>query len=58
MGEGKESYADPASFAFFSGMLRTREPVAANTALAKDGAVAAVPGSPMPPHFLPPDSAR
>ena len=48
----------PASLTFFSGIERTRVPVAANTALATAGAVAAVPGSPMPPHFLPPESAR
>ena len=51
-------HAGPASFTFFSGSERARVPVAANTALATAGAVGAVPGSPMPPHFLPPDSAR
>ena len=48
--------AGPDSFTFLSGIERTRVPVAANIALA--GAVAAVPGSPMPPYFLPPESAR
>ena len=48
----------PGSFMFLSGIDRTRVPVAAKIALATAGAVAAVPGSPMPPHFLPPDSAR
>ncbi len=55
---GPFCYAGPDSFTFLSGSERARVPVAANTALATDGAVAAVPGSPMPPHFLPPDSAR
>ena len=32
-----------------SGSLRTRFPVAANTALTMAGAIAAVPGSPIPP---------
>lgn len=42
----------PGSFTFLSGMDRTRVPVAANTALATAGAVAAVPSSPIPPHFF------
>ena len=46
------------SLAFLSGSMRTRRPVAANTAFATAGAIGAVPGSPMPPHFLPPLSAR
>ena len=54
----KGDHTGPGSLMFFSGIERTRVPVAANTAFAIAGAVAAVPGSPMPPHFLPPESAR
>jgi hypothetical protein len=50
--------AGPCRLTFLSGNDLARTPVAANTAFATDGAVAAVPGSPMPPHFLPPESAR
>ena len=50
--------AGPDSFTFFSGSERTRLPVAAKIALVTAGAIGAVPGSPMPPHFLPPESAR
>jgi hypothetical protein len=39
------------------GNWRMRLPVAAKIALQTDGAIGGVPGSPMPPHLLPPLSA-
>src|SRR6185437_4287035 len=41
-----------------SGNERTRLPLTAKIAFATAGAIGAVPGSPTPPHFLPPVSAR
>jgi hypothetical protein len=46
------------SLTFFSGNSRTRLPLAAKMALAIAGAIVAVPHSPMPPHFAPPDGTR
>src|SRR5271156_4413869 len=46
------------SVEFFSGSERMRLPVTAKIALATAGAIGGVPGSPMPPHLAPPDSAK
>ena len=44
--------------AFFNGNERMRLPVIVKIALATAGAIGGVPGSPMPPHLAPPDSAK
>jgi hypothetical protein len=51
-------YARPTSLACLIGSERTRVPVASKIAFASAGATGGVPGSPMPPHLAPPDSAR
>src|SRR5712671_243851 len=54
----RQMLASCESFTFFNGNSRTRLPLAAKMALAIAGAMVAVPHSPMPPHFLPPDGTR
>lgn len=51
-------YAAPLRFWPRIGRLRRRLPVAAKIALATAGWITAAPGSPTPPHFLPPVSAK
>ena len=55
---GRSPFAHTPSDAFRSGSERMRLPVTSKIALATAGAIGGVPGSPMPPHLPPPDSAK
>ena len=61
----RSPYAEPRPYAPLPvrswpliGSDRIRLPVAAKMALRRAGAIGGVPGSPMPPHLLPPLSAK
>src|SRR5207253_5661129 len=54
---GRDAQAAPPSWLRI-GRLRSRLPVAAKIAFVTAGGMIAAPGSPTPPHFLPPVSAR